>query len=426
LVSCLLAALLAAAPTPVATDEPTPIPSPRLPTGETAEAERLVFLLQYVGGDYGEAVRDGRIIDEAEYQENRDFVSLIVERSPRLRPTLGPVRAARLETAVRSLESLVASRAEPERVKQTAQSAIPLLIEAFGLHSYPRRRPNPQRARELYADNCTPCHGPRGEGDGPRAAELNPKPIRFGDRARLDTTAPYVFYNAITLGVDNTAMASFADSLSDQERWDLAFYVWTFGLPEGEESRSIPPLMLSLRDLATRSSAELAPEAIRQAAVRGEKLGLPEAMSWLTRLRANPPVLSDPQERLARLRQDLARSVESLAENDLEAAVDRVTTSYLTEFEPLEPEIDQRDGRVRRLFERDLIDFRAALRRRDREGATRIAHRLENTVDQAAALLAGPPPAGRRRWAFVAGVGVLAAFGAVVATRWIGKRHSVG
>ena len=40
------------------------------PAPETAQritdAERLVFLLQYVGADYAVAVRDGEVIDESE------------------------------------------------------------------------------------------------------------------------------------------------------------------------------------------------------------------------------------------------------------------------------------------------------------------------------------------------------------------------
>ena len=42
------------------------------------DAGRLVFLLQYVGSDYAVAVADGRVVDEAEYSENREFAA----RSP--------------------------------------------------------------------------------------------------------------------------------------------------------------------------------------------------------------------------------------------------------------------------------------------------------------------------------------------------------
>lgn len=38
-------------------------------------------------------------------------------------------------------------------------------------------------ARELFATRCTPCHGPRGAGDGPASAGLTPRPRDFTDKA---------------------------------------------------------------------------------------------------------------------------------------------------------------------------------------------------------------------------------------------------
>ena len=36
-------------------------------------------------------------------------------------------------------------------------------------------------AKELFANRCTPCHGPQGMGDGPASAGLTPKPRNFTD-----------------------------------------------------------------------------------------------------------------------------------------------------------------------------------------------------------------------------------------------------
>jgi mono/diheme cytochrome c family protein len=38
-------------------------------------------------------------------------------------------------------------------------------------------------AKELFANRCTPCHGPQGAGDGPASAGLTPKPRNFTDAA---------------------------------------------------------------------------------------------------------------------------------------------------------------------------------------------------------------------------------------------------
>jgi len=53
---------------------------------EHIEPEKLVFLLQYLGTDYGAAVESGQVICEFEYQEMLDFSQLLVEESRQLGP----------------------------------------------------------------------------------------------------------------------------------------------------------------------------------------------------------------------------------------------------------------------------------------------------------------------------------------------------
>ena len=40
-----------------------------------------------------------------------------------------------------------------------------------------------EAAKALYAQRCTMCHGTMGQGDGPAAANLNPKPRNYTDPA---------------------------------------------------------------------------------------------------------------------------------------------------------------------------------------------------------------------------------------------------
>ncbi len=40
-----------------------------------------------------------------------------------------------------------------------------------------------EEAREVFATRCTPCHGPRGAGDGPASAGLTPPPRNLQDKA---------------------------------------------------------------------------------------------------------------------------------------------------------------------------------------------------------------------------------------------------
>lgn len=39
------------------------------------------------------------------------------------------------------------------------------------------------QAQEIFANRCTPCHGPSGKGDGPASKGLTPPPRNFSDPA---------------------------------------------------------------------------------------------------------------------------------------------------------------------------------------------------------------------------------------------------
>ncbi len=88
------------------------------------------------------------------------------------------------------------------------------------------------RGREVYERaKCVSCHGERGAGDGPQAAELvddrglpiEPRnfpvqPFKYGD-------APADIYRALVTGLDGTPMPSFETALSEPELWDVVAYV---------------------------------------------------------------------------------------------------------------------------------------------------------------------------------------------------------
>jgi cytochrome c oxidase cbb3-type subunit 2 len=88
------------------------------------------------------------------------------------------------------------------------------------------------RGRELYASaKCWECHGDHGRGDGPSAAQLKDdldRPIRPTDftRGQLKGGAHVVdVFRTMTNGLDGTPMPSFVDTMSDDERWAISYYV---------------------------------------------------------------------------------------------------------------------------------------------------------------------------------------------------------
>lgn len=114
------------------------------------------------------------------------------------------------------------------------------------------------RGQALYAKGkCAECHGEDGRGDGPSAGQLRDdfdRPVRPTDftRGQLKGGSGVAdVYRALTTGLDGTPMPSFADSMSDEERWAIAYHVLAFsawGDPlTGERLRLAPAARAALR-----------------------------------------------------------------------------------------------------------------------------------------------------------------------------------
>lgn len=78
----------------------------------------------------------------------------------------------------------------------------------------------------FYMSNCATCHGTTGDGRGPRAYFINPKPRNFlhpASRAELNRVA---MFNAIKEGKLGTEMPAWGKVISDQEIADVSEFVF--------------------------------------------------------------------------------------------------------------------------------------------------------------------------------------------------------
>ena len=83
------------------------------------------------------------------------------------------------------------------------------------------------RGAELYRDNCATCHGEEGDGRGPRAYFINPKPRNFlhaASRASLNRPA---LHRVISKGKLRTEMPAWEKVLNPQQIADLSEFVFT-------------------------------------------------------------------------------------------------------------------------------------------------------------------------------------------------------
>ncbi len=85
---------------------------------------------------------------------------------------------------------------------------------------------DPKRGGAFYNANCATCHGTRGDGQGPRAYFINPKPRNFvadDSRARLNRLA---LYAAVSEGRNGTEMPAWRHVATPQQLADVAEYVF--------------------------------------------------------------------------------------------------------------------------------------------------------------------------------------------------------
>ena len=78
------------------------------------------------------------------------------------------------------------------------------------------------QGRKLYEDRCVDCHGKRGRGDGPGAADLERKPTDLTDPKILSQDDGALFWK-ITHG--RKPMPGYGRKLSEEQRWQIIHYM---------------------------------------------------------------------------------------------------------------------------------------------------------------------------------------------------------
>lgn len=98
---------------------------------------------------------------------------------------------------------------------------------------------DPLKGGKFYMGNCATCHGEKGDGKGPRAYFINPKPRDFLlDGSRMVYNRP-TLYKAIAKGSLGTEMPAWDKVLTAQEIADVGEFVFRqFIQPAGETARA--------------------------------------------------------------------------------------------------------------------------------------------------------------------------------------------
>jgi len=353
------------------------------------EAKRILALIDYIGGDYRNAVQGGKVVNADEYAEMSEFSARSLELFSQLKSAEGD--KAGIEKDLNALTSHIQQKTGDDTVPQLAQQIKDRLIKTYSIATYPKALPNFEGAKQIYTQNCAQCHGESGRGDGPGRESMNPKtppPANFTDADFMAGLSPFKVYNTTTFGIDKTAMASFA-ALPDEQRWQVAFYVLALRFPAataaaGEswlKGKSLPANLAGVATLATSSDNELSDKI---------KKSFPNApnndiLAYLRRGLLDKKS-SDP---LLIARTLLGEAAGIYRKGDKEKAYQKAIEAYLDGFEMAEPALFAKDAALGRSLEAQFTQFRNSIRQGVSAEEIQKQHAgIEAKLDQAAQMLA--------------------------------------
>jgi len=354
-------------------------------------ARKLLALIDYIGTDYKNAVQAGKIVNQDEYQEQLEFSKRSLELFDQLKE-VDKTDKAGVEPDLKMLAKQIENKADTKMVSAVADSIKSKMMTAYHIVPYPRQLPSFEAGRLLFAQNCSQCHGEAGKGDGPRRQSMNPKqpvPANFTDAEFMSGLSPFKALNAISFGVENTAMASFA-ALSEDQRWQLAFYVLSLRFSQDQaksgetllQKKNPPGELTDVATLSTLTDDQLSEK------VKGYFTEDSQASDVLAYLRRGI-LQKTPNDPLLVARTRLREASELYAKGEKENAYQKAVEAYLDGFEMTEPALFAKDNSFGRNLEGQFTQFRNAIRQGvPSEEIQKQQQELEAKLDQASQIMA--------------------------------------
>jgi high-affinity iron transporter len=343
-----------------------------------------LHMLDYVGVDYPEFVQGGEVLNADEYQEQAEFARRVIgtlESLPAQDGQWSLIEKAKL------LQAAIHAKANGAQVTQMTAELSREVLRVYPIVIAPRQAPDVAKAAVLYEAQCAGCHGRSGHGDGQLVtAAMQPAPANFHEAARQRQRSVFGLYNVITLGVNGTAMPSFAQ-LPEDQRWALAFYVGQMLYTDAQ--REAGKKLWNARGPAAKSIADL---KTLTTLTPGEFMAQhgTEAEALMAFLRAKPGVADTGADPITISRDKLAASLVAYRAHDNAQAMQLALSSYLEGFELAEAGLSAMDAPLMRRVETAMMQYRQLIQENAPvETVEQQAATTKHLLDEAEQRLAG-------------------------------------
>jgi mono/diheme cytochrome c family protein len=145
--------------------------------------------------------------------------------------TAMPIFAQLPERDVRAVVEYLKSFSARWKNPSNYQPALAVPEKPAWLEAEAKASQHAARGKTLFATTCAPCHGNDGSGNGPSAATLRDSwdqpisPRDLGKDALRAGSEPEQIFRTLITGLDGTPMASFLETTSPEQRWELIAFL---------------------------------------------------------------------------------------------------------------------------------------------------------------------------------------------------------
>jgi high-affinity iron transporter len=320
------------------------------------QSRQILQMAEYIGVDYSAAVVDGEVASADEFAEMQQFASLILQKSAALQDAHEAnfdLSQTSVMANARALQQAILAKSPIADIKsQTQQIRQHLLAMSPALQLPDQLLPQSQ-VQNLFEDNCSACHGPAGEGNGPLAKSLSPQPTDFTEKQRALNRSLLGLFDAISAGLDDTAMRAFTE-LNDRQRWSLAFYAGSLAFsdpaPHTDKTNKAGQPKIALQRWINDNPMQLSAQI--------DDVNLTQIEQW----RGQPDLFfSQSAPPIATTKTNLIAAVAAYRDGNLAQAQTLAVSAYLDGFELIENNLDARDSALRKAVESQLLNFRNVL-----------------------------------------------------------------
>lgn len=330
---------------------------------EQTQLRQLAQLAEYVGVDYSAAIEKGEVVNADEYQEMLEFSSLIIEKLAEHADITQ--QKPQLYRQALALQTSIKNKQELSIVRQISAELRGTLLTLMPESSLPTHLLSDKETQQLFQTNCATCHGIEGKGNGILAANLSPEPTNFTDKDRADNRSILGLFDAISNGLDDTAMPAFTQ-LKEQDRWSLAFYVASLAFQDKNGQNPTTTPTISLQQWVNHSPSQLT-QTLKSQGI---------TLTDIETLRANPERLFNHQPTPITITKNLLVSAKkAFDEGDFNQAKTFSVSAYLDGFELIENSLDAHDKNLRKNIEVNLMQLRHLFSK------AQNANQLESTLN---------------------------------------------